>query len=173
MGSLTCSIRILILPVSDNGEVTSLLACHTSISSSPSSHSIQCSAFACCIFSVYQFHCWWCSLWMGWFGFTQWCLPYLPVAAFVSSPQGDHHHFEYGIGFDSSMFLLMMSYIASFSALSFLSKLWMLGISVGGGRLARFSFKVFTSSVQFTCLKFCLGVILILGAQMSICVTMG
>ena len=147
-----------------------------SVLSSPSSHSIQCSAFACCIFSAYQFHCFRCSLWMGWFGFARWCfaLPANCCICFLSSvSSSDHHRFEYRLGFDSSTFLLMASCIASFSALSFLSKLWMLSISVGGGRLARLVFSIFTSYVQSAHLKLGLGVILILGMQMSIHVTMG
>ncbi|KAF8220045.1 hypothetical protein L208DRAFT_1543279 [Tricholoma matsutake] len=103
---------------------------------------------------------------MGWFRFTCWCFA-LPASCcicfFSLESSGDHHRFEYGLGFDSSTFLLMASCIASFSALSFSSKLWIVGISVGRGRLARFAFRVFTSSVQSAHLKLCLGINLTLG----------
>ena len=142
--SFVCNVRILALPASVSGEVTRLLACHTLVLSKPSNYLIQCSAFACCIFSVHQLHYWQCSLWMGWSRLAQWyfTLPAsLCICFFSSASSDDHHHFEYGLSFNSSMCLLMASYIALFSVLSVSLKVWIFVISVGGGRLVRFRFR--------------------------------
>ena len=84
-----------------------------------------------------------------------------------------HHLLAYGLGFVSSTFFLIAFFIASLRVLSLLSNSLMDWISVGAGMLARFSFSVFTSSVQLASLKFHLGSHCVFSACMSISVTIG
>jgi hypothetical protein len=166
-GSLTCSVGILVLPASVAGDITSLLACQMLDSSSPSSHSTQCSAFAIHIISEYRLHCHRYSTCTGCWVFWRWYFNLPPsccIFFFSSASSFIHHLFEYGLGVVSLTCFSMAFYIFSFRVLSLSLNSCILAISVGGGMLARLSFRVFTSSVQSINLKFCLSFHAVLGA---------
>ena len=159
-GSFICSVGIHDLPASVAGIISSLLASHILDSSIPSSHLDQCSAFALWIILEYQFCCWQYSLCIGWHLFSQWYFDLAPschIFFFASMSSMVHHLFTYGLGLVSLTVFLMVSFITSLRALSFVSNSLVESISVGGGMLAKFCFRIFVSSFQLASLKFGLG----------------
>ena len=160
IGSLICSVGICDFPASVAGIISSLLASHILASLIPSSHSVQCSAFALQIISEYWFHCCQYSSCIGWHLFSQWYFDFAPICRiffFASVSSMVHHLFAYGLGLVSLMVFPMAFLIASLRALSLVSNSSMESISVGGGMLARFCFRIFISSFQLASLKFGLG----------------
>jgi hypothetical protein len=160
IGSFTCRVGILDFPVSIGGAVISLLACHKSASSSPSSHSVQWSALVSRIISEYLLCCFRYSSCIGCCSLSWWYFDLPPswrILLFSLASSFVHHRFEYGLGFVSLTCFLIVFCMASFNVLSLSLNSSVVSISVGWGMLARFAFSVFSSSVQSVSQKFHFG----------------
>jgi hypothetical protein len=176
IGSFTCRVSILDFPASVAGAVISLLACHKSASSSPSSHSVHCSALVLCIISEYLLRCFRYSLCIGCHSLSQWYFDLPPswrILLFSLASSFVHHCFEYGLSFVSLTCFSIAFCTAPFNVLSLSLNSSIILISVDWGMLARFAFSVFSSSVQSVSQKFRFGSHVILDVCMLSWVMIG